>query len=433
MDAFLIALRLALAAIFLTAAAAKLMDAAGARKALASFGVPAGFAERGWLLLPVTEGAVAVLLLPDPTAWWGATAGTLLLAIFTAAIVVNLVRGRAPECHCFGQLSTAPISWLDVARNGVFLAVGAVVAVQGPGNTGPSAVAWLGDLSGVEAGLLAVSLVALAGVAVEGWFLLELLAQQGRLLLRLDEMTAAAGGSTPAAQPSPTLAAGLPVGSSAPDFQAIDLERGEVGLVAFTGNPVPTLFIFSNPHCGPCEAMMPRVAAWQAQHAARLRIAVLTEGERAENRKKRDQFGLRDVFLQHGREIAEMYQVNGTPGAVLVASDGRIASPAAMGEDAIANLIAATTGATEPAGAAVETIPATLPDARPVAASNPCPLCQPTAGGFPAYNVARAERDPRLAFLASGNPQEQPALGLRSTIVLSSGFSGQRPPPGDAD
>ena len=59
---------------------------------------------------------------------------------------------------------------------------------------------------GVDAGLCLV-------ISVEGWLLVNILRQNGRMLLRLDRLE---GGSTPAP------AEGLPVGVAAPRFELTD-------------------------------------------------------------------------------------------------------------------------------------------------------------------------------------------------------------------
>jgi hypothetical protein len=56
-------------------------------------------------------------LLPVATAWWGAVAALALLALFLAAIAFSFARGRRPDCHCFGQLHSAPIGSRTVIRN----------------------------------------------------------------------------------------------------------------------------------------------------------------------------------------------------------------------------------------------------------------------------------------------------------------------------
>ncbi len=50
----------------------------------------------------------------------------MLLAIFTGGIIVNLLRGSAFSCGCFGNSPLAkPMDWLNVARNiGLILLAG---------------------------------------------------------------------------------------------------------------------------------------------------------------------------------------------------------------------------------------------------------------------------------------------------------------------
>ena len=45
-------------------------------------------------------------------------------------IVAQLAAGRRPPCACFGALSTEPLSWWHVVRNGVLVALG-LIAVFG--------------------------------------------------------------------------------------------------------------------------------------------------------------------------------------------------------------------------------------------------------------------------------------------------------------
>ncbi len=76
------------------------------------------------LLLPIAELVAAGALCQATTARWGASAALVLLPVFVAAIGVNLLRGRKPHCHCFGQLHSAPSGWPALARN-LVLAAGA--------------------------------------------------------------------------------------------------------------------------------------------------------------------------------------------------------------------------------------------------------------------------------------------------------------------
>ena len=75
------------------------------------------------VLVPLAEIALAVLLVGG---WWfdqTIAASLILLVSFT---ILLLVRLRDPErlpCSCFGATSQRPMSWLDVARNGILMAV----------------------------------------------------------------------------------------------------------------------------------------------------------------------------------------------------------------------------------------------------------------------------------------------------------------------
>src|SRR5438445_13100293 len=93
--------RAVLAATFLIAGAAKLVDP-GRSESLAAFGMPRRFAVPGGIALPLAELAVAGALLPRSSAWWSAWAALALLLAFVAGISFNLARGRTPDCHCFG-------------------------------------------------------------------------------------------------------------------------------------------------------------------------------------------------------------------------------------------------------------------------------------------------------------------------------------------
>ncbi len=82
------------------------------------------------IYLPWLEVGVAFCLLFVPrvrvAALWIALA---LLVLFTGGIAVNLIRGTAFGCGCFGASPAAkPMEWMNVARNGalvllVFLAL----------------------------------------------------------------------------------------------------------------------------------------------------------------------------------------------------------------------------------------------------------------------------------------------------------------------
>src|SRR2546423_8669904 len=105
MTMILLAVRLLLAAVFAVAALAKVMDRRGAERAIIDIGLPRATEPLLAWIVHVAELTIAALLLPASSVWWGSVAALVLLAAFTTDIGVNLLRGRSPDCHCFGQLT----------------------------------------------------------------------------------------------------------------------------------------------------------------------------------------------------------------------------------------------------------------------------------------------------------------------------------------
>ena len=382
MDVVLLAARLILAAVFAVAGLAKLFDRAGSRKAIVDFGLPQSLAVPLGTLLPLAELAVAVALLPVATAWWGALGAGALLLLFIAGIAFNLARGRQPDCHCFGQIHSAPAGWSTLVRNGLLAAVAGFIVWQGQVDPGPSAVSWLGAMP--TAGLVGLvgGVIVLAVLAAFVWLLLNLIRQNGRLLARLEALEARVVEGSVAAPPAPAEvpaapARGLPVGSPAPAFTLPGLYGEMLTLDFLRAAGQPLMLTFSDPGCGPCNTLAPEVARWQREHSANLTIALISRGTLESNRAKSAEQGLSRVLLQSDREVAEAYQVAGTPSAVLVRPDGTIGSPLAEGADAIRALVNQTVGTPAPASAPAAPTPA--PAAAPAQALAPAPAAIPAA------------------------------------------------------
>lgn len=108
MNEVLLLARLLLAAVFALAGLTKLADREGSTRSLVDFGVPRPLAPFLGVLLPVVELACALALVPAMTARWGAFGTLTLLVAFMLGISISLAKGRAPDCHCFGQLHSEP-------------------------------------------------------------------------------------------------------------------------------------------------------------------------------------------------------------------------------------------------------------------------------------------------------------------------------------
>jgi hypothetical protein len=128
--------RVTLAATFGLSAVTKLADRPGLVRALKDFGLPGGDA-LSWAL-PVVEGGLALALVLVPGEAWPAFLAVAVLAIFTGAVVANLIGGRAAPCPCFGPPTAGarPVSAATVARNGYLVAL----AVLGSGATDGASV-----------------------------------------------------------------------------------------------------------------------------------------------------------------------------------------------------------------------------------------------------------------------------------------------------
>jgi thiol-disulfide isomerase/thioredoxin/uncharacterized membrane protein YphA (DoxX/SURF4 family) len=415
MDAALLIARLVLAAVVTLAGVAKLSDLKGSRKTIIEFGLPAVLASPLALLLPLAELGVGAALIPASSAWWGALGALGLLLLFEVGISINLARGRKPDCHCFGQLHSAPAGWKTLARNGVLAAIAGFVLWAGyEGGVGPSAISWLGALSTAQLLALLGGVVVLSLLAGQWWFLVHLLRQNGRLLVRLEavEASLATDGSVVAPSQNGTPdhheAEGLPVGSEAPQFSLSGLYGEILTLDALRSSGKPLMLLFTDPGCGPCNALLPEVGRWQEEQAPKLTLSLVSRGEVEENKTKAQEHALKNVVLQKDWEVSESYQVRGTPSAVLISADGTIASPVAGGDEGIRGLLSYAVG---------ERPQLPMQPHQHQAEGQPCPNCGKVHAAAPTMPAAREIGEPA---------PEVKLADLEGTTVELKDFKGQQ-------
>jgi thiol-disulfide isomerase/thioredoxin/uncharacterized membrane protein YphA (DoxX/SURF4 family) len=451
MDTVVLLARLLLASVFALAGLAKLADRDGSRQAIIDFGLPAALAAPLVFLLPLAELAVALALVPASTAWWAAVGALTLLLMFVLGISVNLARGRKPECHCFGQLHSAPAGPKTLARNGALASVAGFVVWQGSGggSTGGSVLGWLGGLPATPLVGLILGLVALALVVGQWWFLVNLLRQNGRLMVRVEALEArlgAAGVAPPSANGGPAhQQGGLPVGSEAPGFTLSGLHGEALTLDSLRSSGKPVMLIFTDPNCGPCNALLPEVGRWQEEHPDKLTVALISRGEAEENRTKAQEHALGNVLLQEDWEVAEAYRVVGTPSAVLVGPEGKVNSSVASGPEAIRGLVSHLLRPQPP-------IPVTkkvgevapevkLPDLEGntigledfrgeetlVLFWNPgCGFCRQMLPDLKGWEARAPEGAPRLLVVSAGSEEANKEMGLTSPVLLDQQFASGR-------
>ncbi len=382
--------RLALAAVFAVAGLSKLADLRGSRQAIAGFGVPAILAPALGQLIPLLELAITVGLILSATAWVASLAAAALLLTFIAAIGINLARGRTPDCHCFGQLHSEPIGPAVLVRNAFLLALAAFVGIAGVHSAGISATNWIDALtvSQLVGGIVALLLFTL--LVAEGSLLLNLLRQNGRLLLRLEALESGVKvDSLPATQPAaPPMLSGLPVGSVAPAFSLPGLYGETLTLDALRARGKDVLLLFGSPGCGPCTSLLPDIATWQREHGDRVTVALVSTGTAETNRSKLASHDIGQVLLQEKYETAEAYKFRGTPSAVFVSPAGTIATGLVAGADAIRAMV------NERLGIGVD------PDGAAAASPNPAGRA-PTSGATDRGSAGRPTNGGAVSFTST--------------------------------
>ncbi len=159
--------RVALAAMFAAAALHKMRDLASFAATLRNYRLlPDALAAIASPALPATELLLAVGLLALPSSRPVAVGALLLLGLYSAAIAVNLLRGRRDiDCGCLGPGHRQPLSeWLLVRNAAAALAAAALLV---PGNA--RNLGWLDALS-ITGSLAALALLwSAANRLLETW------------------------------------------------------------------------------------------------------------------------------------------------------------------------------------------------------------------------------------------------------------------------
>jgi uncharacterized membrane protein YphA (DoxX/SURF4 family)/peroxiredoxin len=361
-DFTLLAARLLLAAVFFLAGATKLVDPLGSRRSLRDFGLPPALARPTVLLLPVAELAVAIALIPTALAWYGARGALALLTVFMIAVGIAMVRGRKPDCHCFGQLHSMPVGRSTLIRNGILAALAAGLVSRGHRQLGPDLWTWFGTLDVHE------RKVAVVAACAMGFVFFRLLDRsrpetesiESQMTSAVDDEEDAAENRPPdraapaSRQPAPkraerpapvrrtAMGIGLPIGTPAPEFELPGINGAKHSLRSLRKPGKDILLIFSSPFCKPCEALPSNIVRWTREMDGFPDIFLVSRGAAADNLPKLKEFGTSRVLLQPDFEVAEAYDCTATPTAVLVGADGLIRSELAVGGPAIKQLLSSS-------------------------------------------------------------------------------------------
>ena len=228
---------------------------------------------------------------------------------------------------------------------------------------------------------------------------------------------------------------GLPVGTPAPDWTAPSVHGPALGLSDVLARGRPALLVFVDPGCGPCTALLPEVAQWQRDHTDRLTVVAVSRGDAAANRAEATEHELTHLLLQRDREIADAYRADGTPAAVLVGADGRIASPVRGGAAGVRELLGiALRPAPPPAAGPGDPVPPFALPARDgfvvaledlldratlLVAWNPeCGFCSRLAPELREWQASAAPTAPRVVLVSQPAVRRSTRTSTRTRFVL---------------
>jgi thiol-disulfide isomerase/thioredoxin/uncharacterized membrane protein YphA (DoxX/SURF4 family) len=127
----------------------------------------------------------------------------------------------------------------------------------------------------------------------------------------------------------------IPLGSPAPAFALPDLKGNIVQSSAFNGNG--TVLLFWSPGCGFCQKMIPDLKQWeQTVSSTAPRLVLVSSGSRESNAE----MDLKSpVVLEENFAVGRLYGASGTPSALMIDSNGKIASELTVGAPAVLDLL----------------------------------------------------------------------------------------------
>lgn len=447
MDTALLLTRIFLAGVFALAGIAKFVDLKGSKRAFVDFGFPPRLATLGAVALSIAEIAIAALLLSTETSWYAAIGASILLLVFVFQMLYQLAKGNAPDCHCFGQIYSEPVSTKSVVRNILFVVPAVFLVIQGDKSQGLSLLDPRLDLVQLTFGVAIVALL-LAGV----FALRKILHHQVEIMRRIEIMELVSrDGATVQRDDVTSPHDGLPIGAVVSDFELPDIEGNAVSLADIRSSGKPVLFFYVSPSCSPCKALVPEFDTWQRELADRLHIVFLSSGSREENVEKFGGDTDKLILLQKNREVADLIKAQWTPTAVLMDLNGRIASHAAAGDTAIRELVGAIAdedptrefahfapshnghshSGTDRIGKAIPEISIADVTGREITAdffkgkstlvtfwSTSCPHCTNMLGDLRDWDTAKGEDGPNLLVFSDA---EDETFGLVSPVVFDPG------------
>ena len=173
-------------------------------------------------------------------------------------------------------------------------------------------------------------------VLVGGWLVWHLIAQNGRIVLRLEAIEQ----RLMPPPPHEDAVVELPLGFAAPHFELTDLSGNRQELRSFLGRRI--LLVFFEPECDFCLELAPYLAEIPIDGTDERPLPVIVaRGTADQNRALAAEMSWRfPILLQEQTDISSRYHATATPTAYLIDERGLIGSRKAMGREQIMALSA---------------------------------------------------------------------------------------------
>lgn len=280
-------------------------------------------------MVPIAELALAfLLLLATNFIGLGASVVALLLfAFFTVLVWREVRRGRSFDCGCFGAYSRSPIDALTVARNLGFTLLSALSAARGP-NTDSFVSALLTGGFGATCTWLIAILICTAAAAT--------IIRQRRHIWALRTFANRAADSKHLSETA------VREGGHVPEVEVVSRE-----LNVYTLNTIAkdraTLVFFVKVGCGGCRRVAEAWAAWRKDLFGNVQMISITSSRESDVEETYAALASDTYYGSTSARLALGIRV--LPSAILLGSNGVVATPVAEGYDEIAALVAGTLNA----------------------------------------------------------------------------------------
>lgn len=287
---------------FVTALYAKARNTSEFRHSLSSFGFPASTRASIVMITLGAEALVLMALLIAPLRWAG-VACLLLHIAFTVLSGLAMLRGRHPQCQCFGNFTSDRIGLQTMLRNAA-LAVAGVLLLTERQPLGP-----LVRSSASETLIMAVLVVAIAALVA---ILLILLTRYGEALQTLDSI----GVDTV----TRTQRWGLKPGASVPEMTLQDWDSHRVAITEEVRSAKSWALVLLSKTCGHCKELIPALERASVQGVSGVVIVHGKDSSIVERLRGIHEYHWPVLFTEEA-ELTSLFRIAGFP--ALVPLDGR--------------------------------------------------------------------------------------------------------------